>query len=266
MKLWIDDLGTNDLVPEVYGVNQQTVYTAAGQWQSGVDAVAWSMGSVSPAKDCGNARRTNKVLTLSFTDPSSRAIAANGGYVATDGQNSFVTWRRNNWTTLDSSQNYSKATDGGSGSGGRVNSAFVTLYLDNQLVGEWTSVSQSDSNTGIEPCPAGGGAGAASLRQGPKSVNEVPKEASVLVAPNPVHAIASVHVGLPVAGRAVLEVRDLTGALVYAKDLGILGAGWHARALPTAQWASGIYFVGLSTDQGDGLRARRLFKMAVARK
>jgi hypothetical protein len=60
VKVWIDDLGTGDLIPVVYGANQMTVYSSAGQWQSGVDAVSANMASISPSKDCGSSRRADK--------------------------------------------------------------------------------------------------------------------------------------------------------------------------------------------------------------
>jgi hypothetical protein len=165
---------------------------------------------------------------------------------------------------MDSSQNYSKVTDGGTSSSGRVNSSYFTLYLDDTLVSEWTSSSQTDTYTGLEPCPAGGGGGVASLRPGAKSA-PVPLDYALVAAPNPARSNGQVRFDLPRAGSARIRISDLNGASVANLDQGVLGAGSHQVPVEIGRMANGIYFVSLETNEGVGWVPRRVLKWALAR-
>lgn len=73
--------------------------------------------------------------------------------------------------------------------------------------------------------------------------------ANLTVAPNPAATFASVRYELPQAGKAAVEVLDLTGRRV-AQVLGETAqpAGAHQVELPVARLAAGVYLVRLRVD------------------
>jgi hypothetical protein len=90
-------------------------------------------------------------------------------------------------------------------------------------------------------------------------------EYEVLVSPNPAGAEASAFIAVPRAARVTMLVQDLTGQSLWSTDLGYLAPGHRTEVLPAGRWASGVYFLTLSADEGLGLSPRKTFKFAIAR-
>jgi hypothetical protein len=95
----------------------------------------------------------------------------------------------------------------------------------------------------------GAGQGASEVFFGDVTVR-TPSGASLALggaAPNPAHGVWSVTFSLPGTGPARLEVIDLAGRIVAAREVGRFGEGSHVLALPeTGSLPTGVYFLRLT--------------------
>jgi hypothetical protein len=65
------------------------------------------------------------------------------------------------------------------------------------------------------------------------------------------------------AGQASLTLFDLNGRSAIRRPLGGLAAGESSATMPLQGMASGIYFLVLSVDHGNGTSERQTFKLAL---
>ena len=74
--------------------------------------------------------------------------------------------------------------------------------------------------------------------------------------PNPAGALPGIAFTLPSAGRAILEVVDVTGRRVFRSDVGERGPGRHTIAVRTeVPLAPGVYLIRLASG-GRVMQAR----------
>lgn len=236
-----------------YG-NNQTLFGSNGQWLDNIDRPQVTFIPIQPEKDCGGNRRADTWVEAVFTDPDSKAIPGNGGWVQTNEPNdSLFTFHRNDWLAIDRSHDYSRLSDAGNSYSSRSDLPQFTLYLDGVLVPEQASAMASDPQTGVEPCGGGtGGAGGGLLAArifdgGAKSRPEGGLFADLVVAPNPVRTTAEFFLKMPHAGTVGANLVDIAGRTVKAWDYGEMGPGTTRRALALDDVANGIYFLVVHT-------------------
>jgi len=85
----------------------------------------------------------------------------------------------------------------------------------------------------------------------------------VIVAPNPAASKATVFAKLAASARVSIRVVDLDGSIVFRDDLGDQPAGVLREQFSVSSLADGIYFVLVTTSDGEGDHLIGTFKMAV---
>jgi hypothetical protein len=85
------------------------------------------------------------------------------------------------------------------------------------------------------------------------------------VFPNPAGAKARAVFRLGQAEAARLQVFSLTGQMIFSEDLGELPSGVQVRDLSISDLASGIYFVVLEGNEGEGYHSLATFKLAIVK-
>jgi hypothetical protein len=83
-----------------------------------------------------------------------------------------------------------------------------------------------------------------------------------LAVPNPADAQVTVFAGWTQSAEARIEILDLTGSLVYFRDLGVLAPGTLSAQIDVSRLASGIYWIAVKT-MGSRPRLVGIFKLAV---
>jgi photosystem II stability/assembly factor-like uncharacterized protein len=76
-----------------------------------------------------------------------------------------------------------------------------------------------------------------------------PASYELTVYPNPFNASAILQFVLPARSGVTIQIFDILGRCVFAKELGSLDAGAHLERLDASQWTSGIYFARLSAGK-----------------
>jgi len=72
-------------------------------------------------------------------------------------------------------------------------------------------------------------------------------------APNPFGESTTFEFGMPAPGHVSITVYDVAGRLVYSRDAGEMGAGWHRRVFTGVnseghRLASGVYFYRINAN------------------
>jgi DNA-binding beta-propeller fold protein YncE len=93
----------------------------------------------------------------------------------------------------------------------------------------------------------------------------LPPGKSLISAPNPAGNESIAVWRLDTPGQAQLKLYDLTGRLVLNRNLGQQPAGVGQASLNLANMASGIYYLILEANQGQGWHVLAHFKMAVVK-
>jgi outer membrane protein assembly factor BamB len=115
---------------------------------------------------------------------------------------------------------------------------------------------------------AGGSAQGARLGGGKDSKPRrkfLPANRDVMVAPNPSKAAVKIGFWLESQGRARLTLVNLVGEVVWKQEVGEMTEGEVWVTGDFSRFASGVYFMVLQSDLGEGWRARQTFKVAIVK-
>jgi hypothetical protein len=112
---------------------------------------------------------------------------------------------------------------------------------------------------------AGNADGIATGKLPTSTPGSLPGGKELILAPNPASSHNVAEIDLPQPATVRLVVLDLDGRTVETWDLGLLQAGITAYSLDLSSEASGIYFLSLQTDKGQGYAPAAMFKFAVVR-
>ena len=261
--------------------NNQQVFTSGNTWLGNVLQPTVSFSSLGSLLNCSEGREADTAISISFTDPASTVLPANGGYVQTNGGSTLAGWNLTTWANLVRIYDYSSVIPATNNSAAtRVNLIYYTLYLNGVLQSEWTSATAQDPNSGRQPCGVSGAscispatAGAVLSNPGAASVsaangkqtsgNGLVGVTGVIAVPNPAASEVTVFARLLVPGQATIDVMNLGGQLVYSSDLGQQPAGVLSRQFSVGNLASGIYFVTVTSTEAGTLHTIGTFKLAV---
>jgi hypothetical protein len=93
----------------------------------------------------------------------------------------------------------------------------------------------------------------------------LPANRDVMVAPNPSKAAVKIGFWLESQGRARLTLVNLVGEVVWKQEVGEMTEGEVWVTGDFSRFASGVYFMVLQSDLGEGWRARQTFKVAIVK-
>lgn len=88
------------------------------------------------------------------------------------------------------------------------------------------------------------------------NVQENESISNVMIYPNPASAVANIDLNLASASNVNIDVYNMIGQSVYAKDFSNLASGDHHFTINTSSYKSGIYFI--SINAGDYKVTRKL--------
>ncbi len=88
------------------------------------------------------------------------------------------------------------------------------------------------------------------------NVQEHEAISNVTIYPNPASAVANIDLNLASASNVNIDVYNMIGQSVYAKDFSNLASGDHHFTINTSSYKSGIYFI--SVNAGDYKVTRKL--------
>jgi hypothetical protein len=155
------------------------------------------------------------------------------------------------------------------GTTGPLYRVLITLnpVVDQVIRFDVTSGTGQPAEIQIQGCPAlAGSSGPSGARLGAETkaaALSMPSGKDLLLGPNPVRGPATAYFRLAQAGRARLVLSDIAGEAVLRTEAQSYAAGVQAAALDLSKLSSGLYFLQLLTDEGEGWHLKATFKAAV---
>jgi sugar lactone lactonase YvrE len=188
---------------------------------------------------------------LYASDVNSHRVLIWNGWPTTNGQAADAVLGQPDFTSTQPNQ-------GSSVSGFGMNFPRVVAHLGNQVF-----ITDRDNNRVLVfDCT---GSPAPSISRLGSKLAPLPTKDSVISAPNPSRGSMLVSVALTAPGHTRLQLMDLNGRMVLEKDLGDLPAGTQRLDLDLRGQASGLYFILVLQDRGEGWVKRASFKAALVR-
>src|SRR5665213_1646589 len=155
VKAYID-LGAQGTLQGAAYANNQQVFTSGNIWLANVLQPTVSFNALGSLFNCSAGREADTMISVSFTDPASTMLPANGGYVQTNSGSTLAGWNLTTWANLVRANDYSAVPGADNSAATRVNLIYYTLYLNGVLQSEWTSPATHDPNSGRQPCGVSG--------------------------------------------------------------------------------------------------------------
>ncbi|MCH2215410.1 MAG: Omp28-related outer membrane protein [Flavobacteriales bacterium] len=82
------------------------------------------------------------------------------------------------------------------------------------------------------------------------SVEEATSVEEFTLFPNPTNNVLNVEFTLVTSQRVTIDILDLTGRLVYSKDLGMQPAGYSLQSIDVSDQSQGLYLINMNVEDG----------------